>query len=53
LLRQQQDVGDVVLERVLEQLGRAVRGEQDDRGPGVLAQGRDLVDGQRRGARRV
>src|SRR3954451_6444621 len=49
-LRQEQDVGDVVLQRVLEQLRGAVRGEQDDRRTSVLADRCDLVHRQRRGA---
>ena len=46
-LRQKQDVGDVVLERIFEQRRRAVRGQQDDRRPRVLTQGGDLVHRQR------
>src|SRR5439155_19153185 len=49
-LREQQNVGDVCVECFLEQRGRLARGEEDDRGVRVLADRRDLVDGQRRAA---
>ena len=45
-LRQQEDVGDVGVERLLEQRGRLARGEQDDRRLRVLADGGDLVGGE-------
>ena len=52
-LREQQDVGDVGVERGLEQGGGLARGEQDDRCLRVLADGRELVGGQLRAAGRV
>ena len=52
-LRKQQDVGDVRLEGVLEQVGRLARGDEDDRRPGQLADGDQLVRRQARRARRV
>ncbi len=52
-LRQQQDVRDVRLEGLLEQGGRLERGDEDDRRPRVLADGRELERRQRLAARAV
>ena len=52
-LREQQDVGHVRLERLLEQPRRAVRRDEENRGAGVLADRGKLVRGQARAPRRV
>ena len=52
-LREEQDVGDVRVQRLLEQDRGLARGEQDDRRPRVLADRGDLVDGERRAPRPV
>jgi hypothetical protein len=52
-LRKEQHVGDVGVERLLEQGRSLARSHQDDRCLGVLADRRDVVDGQRRAARGV
>ena len=52
-LREQEDVGDIGVERLLEQGRGLTRGKQDDRRQRVLADGRDLLDGQSRAARGV
>ena len=50
-LRKQKDVGNVRVERVLEERGRLTRGEEDDRSLRVLADCRDLVGRKRRAVR--
>ena len=52
-LREQQDVGHVRLESLLEQPRRAVRRDEENRGAGVLADRGKLVRGQARAPRRV
>src|SRR5438034_4111316 len=45
-LREQDDVGDVRIQRLLEQPRRAARSDDQDRGAGVLTNGCELVRGQ-------
>ena len=52
-LWEQEDVGDVGIECLLEQRRRFARGDEDDRSLRVLADGGQLVGGQRGAARRV
>ena len=47
-LRQEQDVRDIGVQRLLEHPGRAARRHDQDRGAGVLANGCKLVRGQGR-----